>query len=256
MAMKVKEVADLVGISVRTLHHYDNIGLLVPDQVTESGYRLYSDKNLEILQQILFFRELGFPLKKIKEIIESPAFDQQEALVLQRKMLMEKRRRIDQMLETIDKTIRHLKGEIEMTREEKFKGFDFSRNPYEEEARQRWGNEAVDKANARLGALSKADQGVLAERMNEIYRRLAELRHGSPDSDEAQAAIKAWYDLLNSNFGTYTPEVFKALGQMYVDDERFTESIDQFGEGLAVFMRDAMAYFADNHGATQADDKC
>ncbi|NLA57950.1 MAG: MerR family transcriptional regulator [Firmicutes bacterium] len=256
MAMKVKEVADLVGISVRTLHYYDQIGLLVPDQVNESGYRLYSDKNLEMLQQILFFRELGFPLKKIKEIIENPTFDQQEALVLHRKMLMEKRRRIDQMLETIDKTIRHLKGEIDMTREEKFKGFDFSRNPYEQEARQRWGNEAVDKANTKLGALSKAEQGALADKMNEIYRRLAELRHGSPESDEAQAAIKAWYDLLNSNFGSYPPEVFKALGQMYVDDERFTANIDQFGEGLAAFMRDAMAYFADNYESAEADDDC
>jgi DNA-binding transcriptional MerR regulator len=227
MAMKVKEVADLVGISVRTLHYYDQIGLLVPDQVTETGYRLYSDKNLEMLQQILFFRELGFPLKQIKEIIESPTFDQQEALILHRKMLMEKRRRIDQMLETLDKTIRHLKGEIQMTREEKFEGFDFSHNPYEEGARQRWGNNAVDQANA---------------------------KHGSPESEEAQAAIKAWYDLLNSSFGSYSPEVFKSLGQMYVDDERFTRNIDQFGEGLAAFMRDAMACFADNHESANADD--
>lgn len=254
MAMKVKEVADLVGISVRTLHYYDQIGLLVPDQVTETGYRLYSDKNLEMLQQILFFRELGFPLKQIKEIIESPTFDQQEALILHRKMLMEKRRRIDQMLETLDKTIRHLKGEIQMTREEKFEGFDFSHNPYEEGARQRWGNNAVDQANAKLGALSKADQEALADKMNEIYRKLAELRHGSPESEEAQAAIKAWYDLLNSSFGSYSPEVFKSLGQMYVDDERFTRNIDQFGEGLAAFMRDAMACFADKHESANADD--
>lgn len=256
MAMKVKEIADLVGISVRTLHYYDQIGLLVPDEVTESGYRLYSDRNLEMLQQILFFRELGFPLKRIKEIIASPAFDQREALVFQRKLLLEKRRRIDQMLETIDKTILHLKGEIEMTKEEKFKGFAFNRNPYEEEAKQRWGSAAVDKANAKLAALSKAEQETLAERMNEIYRRLAELRHGSPASPEAQAAIKDWYDLLNSNFSAYSPEVFRALGQMYVDDERFTKNIDQFGEGLAAFMRDAMACFADSCAAAQADDNC
>ena len=89
--MKVKEIADLVGISVRTLHHYDEIGLLIPEKTTDAGYRVYSDKNLETLQQILFFKELGFPLKKIKEIIDSPSFDRQEALELQHKMLLEKR---------------------------------------------------------------------------------------------------------------------------------------------------------------------
>ena len=90
MAMRVKEVADLVGISVRTLHHYDDIGLLHPDGTTESGYRLYSDGNLETLQQILLFRELGFSLQRIKEIIQSPSFDRKEALILHRKMLLEK----------------------------------------------------------------------------------------------------------------------------------------------------------------------
>jgi DNA-binding transcriptional MerR regulator len=245
--MKVKEVADLVGISVRTLHYYDEIGLLTPEETTESGYRLYSDKNLEMLQQILFFKELGFPLKKIKEIINSPSFDQHEALVLQRKMLLEKRRRLDKMIATIDKTIQHMRGEIQMTNKERFEGFDFSHNPYEKEARERWGNEAVDKANAKLGNMSKEEQEAMTKEMNSIYQKLASLRHGSPESEEAQAAIKGWYDFLNNHFGCYSLEAFKGLGQMYVDDERFTKNIDQFGEGLAKFMRDAMAVFADKN---------
>ena len=134
--MKVKEVADLVGISVRTLHHYDEIGLLIPDDTTGSGYRVYSDENLETLQQILFFRELGFPLKKIKEIIHNPSFDRQEALEIQHKMLLEKKNRLNKMIRTLEKTIQYSKGEIKMSNKEKFEGFNFSQNPYEQEARE------------------------------------------------------------------------------------------------------------------------
>src|SRR5690606_8066554 len=130
--MKIKEVAELAGVSVRTLHHYDELGLLVPDEVTDAGYRVYSEKNLATLQQILFFKELGFPLRKIKEIIQSPNFDQVEAFELHRKVLMEKRHRIDEMISTIDHTLKHLKGEKEMSPKDRFAGFDFSSNPYEQ----------------------------------------------------------------------------------------------------------------------------
>lgn len=238
--MKVKEVADLTGISVRTLHHYDEIGLLVPDEVTESGYRIYSSENLETLQQILFFKELGFPLKKINEIISSPTFDRKEALELHRKMLLEKRKRLDQMIETVEKTIQHTKGELEMSQKEKFEGFDFSHNPYEEEARKLYGDKAVDEANQKAAGMTQDMQ----ERFNDLYRRLADVRHTAPDSKEVQEAIGEWYILLNE-FGSYSLDAFKGLGQLYIDDERFTKNIDKFGEGLAVFMRDAMAVYAD-----------
>lgn len=242
--VKVKEVADLVGISVRTLHHYDDIGLLKPATITESGYRSYSDENLEVLQQILFFRELGFPLKKIKEIMYRPSFDRVEALELQQKMLQEKRARLDQMIQTIDKTIKHTKGEMNMTTEEKFEGFDFSHHPYEQEARERFGDEAVDRSNDKVKNMKKGERKMFEEEFNQIYKDLAKIRHESPESEIAQAEIKKWYEYLNK-MGNYSLEAFKGLGQMYVADERFTENIDQFGEGLAVFMRDAMEVFAD-----------
>lgn len=245
--MKVKEVANLVGISVRTLHHYDEIGLLVPEKTTDSRYRMYSEENLEVLQQILFFKELGLPLQKIKEIIYSPAFNKQEALMLHKNMLLEKRERIDKMLTMLDKTIRHSKGEIEMTMKEKFEGFDFSENPYEQEVRERWGDEAVDASNKKTKSMSKEEQKGVSEECDRIYKNLASLRNSSPQSKEAQVAIKEWYDMLNNNFGNYSLEVFKGLGQMYVDDSRFTKNIDKYGEGLAQFMCDAMAYFADHH---------
>ncbi|WP_145321273.1 MerR family transcriptional regulator [Paenibacillus xylanexedens] len=246
MAMKVKEVAELASISVRTLHHYDEIGLLTPDEVTSAGYRLYSDANLERLQQILFFKELDFSLKEIKKIINNPSFDPEEALNMHRLILLEKRQRLDQMIATIDKTVLHVRGEIKMTAKEQFEGFDFSQNPYEQEARERWGDHAVDQANQKLHSQSGEKQKALSDQMNEIYKHLAALRHTEPASAEAQAGIKEWYTLLNQ-MGSYSPEAFRGLGQMYVDDERFTRNIDQFGDGLAVFMRDAMAVFADQN---------
>lgn len=245
MGMRVNEVAALVGISVRTLHHYHKIELLKPEQVTITGYRIYSDENLEVLQQILFFKELGFPLKKIKSIINSPSFDRQEALTLQRKMLLESRERLDNMIITIEKTISEAKGEIEMTKQEKFAGFDFSHNPYEKEAREKWGDQAVDRSNDNLSKKSKSEQTALSKEMNDIYGKLAKLRDGSPTSIEAQVAIKDWYDFLNNNFSTYSLDAFKGLGQMYVDDVRFTKNIDKFGVGLAKFMCEAMAAFSD-----------
>jgi len=241
--MKVKEVANLVGISVRTLHHYNEIGLLIPVETTEAGYRVYSEKNLETLQQILFFKELGFPLKKIKEIIDSPSFDRLEALEMQHNMLLEKKSRLDKMIETIEKTIQHSKGEIQMSNQEKFEGFDFSHNPYEQEARERWGDQAVDDANEKAKNMTAFDQ----EKFNDIFRSLATLRHLSPDSKEAQKGINKWFQFLNKMGNDYSFEAFKGLGQMYVDDERFTKNIDQFGGGLAKFMCDAMAVYANKN---------
>lgn len=244
MPMLVKEVANLVGISVRTLHHYDDIGLLEPSETTEAGYRLYTDDDLETLQQILFFRELDFPLKKIKAILDQPQFNRTEALELHRRMLLEKRKRLDQMIATIDKTMEYRKGGTTMPNEEKFKGFDFSHNPYEKEARERWGDKVVDESNARIQGMSANDQDELKKQIDSIYREIALVMDHSPESDEAQAAIEKWYHCLQ-RFGTYSLDAFKGLGQMYVDDQRFTKNIDQYGDGLAVFMRDAMAVYAD-----------
>ncbi|MEN1968112.1 MerR family transcriptional regulator [Lentibacillus sp. N15] len=244
--MKVKEVADLVGISVRTLHHYDEIGLLTPEDTTESGYRIYSSKDLDMLQQILFFKELGFPLKKIKEIINSSSFDRDEALAVQRNMLLEKRRRLDNMIGLVDKTIQNRKGELDMTDKEKFAGFDFSHNPYEQEARDQWGDQAVDESSAKVNKMSKHEQQALADNFNALYRELAAIRHENPESDKAQAAIKKWYDYLNQ-IGNYSLAAFKGLGQMYIADDRFKKNIDQFGDGLAEFMCEAMAVYADQN---------
>ncbi|MGG0642582.1 MerR family transcriptional regulator [Sporosarcina gallistercoris] len=237
--MKVKEVAALSGVSVRTLHHYDEIGLLNPAETTEAGYRIYSDGNLAELQQILYYRTLGFSLKQIQGILTNPSFNRLEALESQRQMLLQKRMQLDDMIGAIEQTIKEGKGVMTMTHEERFKGFDFNGNPYEQEARERWGKEAVDETNKRLNQFGSEKQ----ERMNEIYRRLAEVRHLPADTEEAQAAIGEWYQFLNT-IGTYSLDAFAGLGEMYVTDNRFATNIDQFGQGLASFMSVAMKEFA------------
>ncbi|WP_166241516.1 MerR family transcriptional regulator [Paenibacillus turpanensis] len=245
MEMKVKEVAALTGVSVRTLHHYDHIGLLSPSGTTVSGYRLYSEKNLERLQQILFFKELGFSLKEIKKMIDSPSFDRQEAFILQRKMLIHKRNSIDKMIESIDKSIQHMRGEIRMTNEERFEGFHFRDDPYEQEARQRWGDQSVDNLKHKVEKMSVNEQNDLSEKWDAIFRTLAGLCTQSPASPEVQASIQEWYDFLNENVTTYTLDAFYGLGQLYIEDERFTNNIDQYGEGLAKFMNKAMKEFVE-----------
>lgn len=242
MSMKVKELADLVGVSVRTLHYYDQIGLLSPKKAHDSGYRIYSNEDLETLQQILFFRELGFPLKEIKEIINSSSFDKKRALIKHKEMLIKKKLQIDTLISTIDKSIKNMKGEIEMTDKEKFEGFDFSKNLYEDEARELWGDQAVDESNAMIANMPQEAQKLVSS----IYMQLASIRHGSPSSREAQKAIEQWYHCLNTHFGKYSLEAFKGLGQIYIQDERFTKNIDQYGEGLAEFMAQAMAHYSES----------
>ncbi|AKG03986.1 MerR family transcriptional regulator [Salimicrobium jeotgali] len=239
MMVKVKEIAELAGVSVRTLHHYDEIGLLTPAKVTEAGYRVYSDKNLDTLQQILFFKELGFSLEKIKEIMHNPSFDRHQALISQRDMLYGKRDRLNRVITTIEKTIQESKGEIQMPNRDKFTGFDFSHNPYKKEARERWGDETVNKSEEKVRNMTAYDE----EKFNEIFRELAHIRNVSPESDAAQEKIGIWYRYLNE-VGNYSPQAFEGLGHMYVNDERFTENIDQFGEGLADFMAKAMSVYA------------
>lgn len=243
--MTVKEVAQLAGVSVRTLHYYDQIGLLKPTNKSEARYRLYTDDNLQTLQQILFFRELDFPLKKIKEMMNRSTFDQLEALHLQRQLLIKKKGQVETMIAVIDRTIQQVKGEIIMTNEEKFAGFDFSENKYEKEARERWGDDAIDKANAKFENLSESERKTVEEEMNEIFRALASVKDQSPSSEIAQQHIAEWFDFLNETSGhDYSMEAFASLGEIYVHDDRFTKNIDQFGKGLAVFMSEAMKEFA------------
>ncbi len=249
--MNIHEVVKLSGVSVRTLHHYDTLGLLRPGRNPDNGYREYTDGDMDLLQQILFFRECGFPLAKIAKLLKSPAYDRETAYELQKNTLLHEKQRIENMLFTLERTMQARKGEIVMTQKEKFAGFDFKENPYEEEARARWGDPAVNRSNAHLKGLGPQGQQALGDRMNALFSKLSAVRGEAPESPAAQAAMEEMFRFFNESFGvTYTPEAFAALGQMYVDDERFTKNIDQFGEGLSQFLAAAMAEYASRRQAT------
>lgn len=245
--MNTNEVASLTGVSVRTLHHYDKIGLLCPGRNPENGYREYSEMDLDQLQQILFFKACGFPLAKIQKLLISPSFDREKAFALQRKYLLHEKKRIEAMLDTLNKTIQSMKGERTMTQKEKFGGFDLSHNPYEEEARSLWGDEAVDRSKTYIESMSAEEQNAISRGMDDLFVELAQILSEAPDSEVAQKAMDKMYRHFNQNFGfQYTLEAFAGVGQLYVNDPRFTENIDRYGEGLSSFLAEAMSIYAAN----------
>lgn len=241
----VNEVSKYAGISVRTLHYYDEIKLLCPRQVTESGYRLYDYEDLLKLEQILFLKEMGFELKKIKEIIEDPNYDTNKALKKQREVLKLKEERIHAIIKLIDE---RLEGVNEMN----FKAFDMKeiervQEEFKEEVQQRWGNSDAYKESARkTKAYKKEDWQKVMGNMDEILKALAAHIGEDVANEEIQALVEAWKNHITSNFYECTPEILSGLGDMYVMDERFTKNMDQHGEGSAKFIDEAIKYYCQN----------
>ncbi|MDY3985381.1 MerR family transcriptional regulator [Dysosmobacter sp.] len=239
MRLSVSEMAKLCGVSVRTLHHYDHIGLLRPETAADSGYRWYGAADVEKMQQILFYRELDFPLKDIRDILADPQYDKQEALRRQRHLLLLKRERLDGLLELLDA---NLKGERTM----EFKGFDAgeleaARRQYAGGAKARWGHTAAWRECQEKAA--SADWDAQAEGMNDIFRRAAALRESDPAGPEAQALVKEWQDFISAHYYQCTDEILTGLGEMYTADERFQKNLDRFGEGTAAFLSRAIGAY-------------
>ena len=240
--MKISEVAKLSGVTVRTLHYYDEIGLLKPNKITEAGYRVYSNEDLETLQQILFFRELDFQLNEIKEIMMNPNYDKNKALNKHKELLIEKRERLDGLINLIDKTI---KGDNNMS----FKEFDNSKieenkNKYAEEVKNRWGNtDAYKEYEKKTKSYDKNSWNTINEDMAKILKEFADNRNEEPNSYIAQGLVEKWRMYITSNFYNCTKEILSGLGLMYTSDERFKNNIDQYGEGTAEFMAKAIELY-------------
>ena len=232
----VHEVSQISGVSVRTLHHYDAIGLLRPTAVTEAGYRLYDDTALARLQSILLFRELAFPLKEIKRIMDDPQFDQATALEQQIRLLELQQERLSRLIDLARETMKT--GVTHMD----FTAFDNSKlEQYAAEVKERWGNTAAYQESAQRPA---ADQKDAAAGLMAQFARMGRLRTGDPAGQEAQAAVRELQQFITKHFYTCTPEILSGLGQMYTADDRFRASIDAAGgEGTADFAGKAIAVY-------------
>lgn len=242
MKFSVGETAKLTGISVRTLHYYDEIGLLSPSIVSENGYRYYDNSALLRLQQILFYRELDFTLKDITKMMNVPDYKKEEALKQQRELLKLKRNRLDKLICLLDANI---KGENTMS----FKEFDMSaieeaKNKYADEVKSRWGNtDAYAQSKERTDKYTKQDWENALNKSNEIFKRFAEHVNESPDSKDVQDLVEEWRTFITESYYDCTKEILASLGQMYVSDERFMNNINKFGNGTAEFMSQAIGIY-------------
>lgn len=252
MLYKVKEVADLVGISVRTLHHYDQIGLLKPKSVASTGYRLYADHDLERLQQVLFFKELGFSLHDIKSILDSPGFDRKQALKSQKQLLIEKKKRLEAIINLVQQTIDTIEGGSTMPNTEMFKSFDMTeiekhQKQYADEVKQKYGNtDAYKESQRKTTNYTKENWAAIYEKSNEIYNNIAALMDRSPEDPKVQEEIGKWRQHISDNFYNCTLEIFRGLGDLYVQDQRFTANIDKVKPGLAKFMKEGIHFYCNN----------
>lgn len=241
---QVKDVARLTAVSVRTLHHYDAIGLLVPSGRTAAGYRLYTDDDLLRLQQILIGRELGLPLEEIRQSLDDPRFDRKAALLDQRQRLHERARQAEAMIRAIDTALAALDGSVttgEMAMADLFDGFDPSR--YEAEARERWGGtKAFDEVAERTKRYTPDDWNALKAEQGAVYEAaVAALKAGqAPSSTDAMDIAERHRLSIDRWFYPCSHTMHQGLASMYESDDRFRQSIDKYGEGLTTFLAEAI----------------
>jgi DNA-binding transcriptional MerR regulator len=245
----IGELARLAGVSVRTLHHYDRIGLLEPRQRTAGGYRVYGEEDLLRLQQVLFFRELEFPLEDIRDMLDRPGFDPVKALEGHRRLLEEKAARIGRLLATIDRTIARAGGEDSMlTDQELYEGFDTKDiDAMKAEAKARWGHsDPYKESQKRVAKMSKEDWARVKAEVSAVELEIAAAYKAgiAPESPEAMRLMAKKAEQLR-HFYEPTPELFRGLGEMYVADGRFTATYEKMAPGLAAWLKPAMAAFAD-----------
>ncbi|WP_050183184.1 MerR family transcriptional regulator [Domibacillus robiginosus] len=249
MEYTINKLAQLSGVTTRTLRYYDQIGLLKPARLSSSGYRIYGQQEVDLLQHILFYRELDISLDEINAILQEPDFDEIAALKSHYQKLIQKRARLEKMMATVEKTIASKKGEIRMQDNEKFKGLkekliEENEQKYGDEIRVKYGDQTVDASNAKLMGMTKSDFDAMNQLGEEIFL-LLEKAHatGDPSGKEAQELAAKHKEWLTYSWPTYSKEAHAGLAEMYVADERFTAYYDQRITGGTQFLRDAILIY-------------
>ena len=247
MTYTIKEIADLAGVTTRTLRYYDEIGLLSPADTGENGYRYYDQDSLLRLQQILFFRELDVPLKDIQLIMFRPDFNLLQALENHRLSLEHKVSRLDRLIATIDQTISTIKGGKMMSAEDYFEGFDESQ--YEDETRQRWGNTPqYAESQMKWASYSKEQkEAIKTESGRMTTRMVSQDPDALPTDPDVQAAIGEYHAYINKYFYTCEVGFLRGLADMWVEDPRFAVNYERIRPGGAEFVREAVHIYCDRN---------
>lgn len=254
MHYSIKELGKLAGVTTRTLRYYDEIGLLLPSYISESGYRMYKEKEVDLLQQILFYKALGLELKEIKKLLSNPSFNKKKALLKHLEKLKEKEKQISALIQTVEKTIKQEEGEIKMSDAEKFEGLKKdlikeNEEKYGKEIRDKYGNEEVDKSNAKMMNLTEEEYNA----MNKISEKLiSKLKYAlenkcSPSSDIGKEIFKLHKEWLSYTWSDkmYSGEAHKNLANMYISDKRFTSYYDDAaGDGATSFLKESIVIFS------------
>lgn len=236
----VAQVSKLTGVSVRTLHHYDSIGLLPPSRITQAGYRLYDEEALRRLQNILLLRELQFSLKEIQKILDRPDFDPVQALDQQIQLLQMQRDHLDGLIEharQIQKT-----GVIPLN----FKPFDTKKmDQYAAQAKKKWGGtDAYQEFETKTAGQSKEQLHATGENLMDIFHQIGQIKHLSPDSQQAQSLVAKLQQFITDHYYTCTKDILRSLGQMYIAGDSMTENIDNAGgAGTAEFTNRAIEIY-------------
>ena len=236
--MTIKQTADFAGITVRTLQYYDKLDLLKPAYIAENGYRFYDEKNLKRLQQIMFFRELDLPLKRIKQIMGNKLYDEKETLNAQKSVLILKKKRLEKMINLIDSTLEGKKMS--------FKEFDNTEieqhiMKYESEVKERWGDaEQYTQSKMKTAAYSKDDWDRIKKEADDIFKKFADYMNDKSKKLPPCKLVKSWKEHISKYYYECTDEILLGLADIYTEDSRFRENIDRFEKGLAVYMSDAI----------------
>jgi MerR family transcriptional regulator, thiopeptide resistance regulator len=248
MSYTVKQLAQMAGVSARTLHYYDQIGLLKPGSVGENGYRYYGEDSLLKLQQILLYRELDLPLAQIRQIMGRRDFDVLAALEGHKAELLKRIVQMERLIGTVEHTIGHLKGEQAMSDKQIFEGFsEEEQAAYEQEAMRLYDPEIVKASNRRWKAYSEAEKKSILEESKAIYLDYVQAMPKGPASSDAQACVERWRKNMDH---FWTPSIPQLLGlaEMYVSDERFLKNINTIHPGLAEFILEAVKVYVKSHG--------